>query len=59
VQGRYEEAVEQALEVVKLGGGSWREGAGVALCRKILDGLGPDHPLTKRGRRRLSNYLFN
>jgi thioredoxin-like negative regulator of GroEL len=58
-QGNSEGAVDQALAVVRLGGSGWREGAGVQLCRQVLDALGPDSPVAKKGRRRLANYLFN
>ena len=54
---RYEEAVEQALAVVKADA-TWQEGAGKGLCVTFFEALGPDHPVAKQGRRRLTNFLF-
>lgn len=38
---------------------AWNEGAGKVLLMKIFDSLGNGHALTKRGRRKLANLLFN
>lgn len=36
----------------------WKEGAAKALLLKIFEALGPQSELTKKGRQRMTNYLF-
>ena len=53
----YEEAIDQALEIVKRDN-NWNNGAGKELLLKFFTSLGPDNDLAKSGRRRLTNLLF-
>jgi len=36
----------------------WKEGAAKALLLKIFEALGPQNEVTKKGRQRMTNYLF-
>ena len=56
-QARFEEAVNHGLHIIKRDSG-WNEGAAKDLLLKFFESLGPDHELTKQGRRRLTNLLF-
>ncbi|HLI10244.1 MAG TPA: co-chaperone YbbN [Alphaproteobacteria bacterium] len=55
--GQQEEAVEQLLEIVKRNR-AWNEEAARKQLVKLFEALGPTHPLTATGRRRLSSLLF-
>lgn len=37
---------------------AWKEGAAQALLLKTFEALGPESDLTRRGRQRMTNYLF-
>ncbi|KAG8462751.1 hypothetical protein KFE25_004727 [Diacronema lutheri] len=56
--GEQAEAIELCIEIIKQDK-AWNEGAGKVLLMKIFDSLGNGHALTKRGRRKLANLLFN
>jgi putative thioredoxin len=55
---RFEDAVDQALGVLKAGGVAWRGGASRDLCVQFFDALGPGSALAQKGRRRMANLLF-
>lgn len=52
-----ERAMDEALQIVRLDR-SWQEGKAQKLLLNVFALLGSDHPDTKEGRKRLSNYLF-
>ncbi|GIX13375.1 MAG: co-chaperone YbbN [Paracoccaceae bacterium] len=54
---RAEEAIELLLEIIRRDR-DWNEGAAKTQLFKLFDMLGPSHPLTLKGRRRLSSVLF-
>ena len=57
-QNHVEEAIDVALQLVRQDK-DWEDRAGVKLVNHMLDSLGSsDHPLVKKTRARLSNYLF-
>lgn len=56
--GRAEAAVEELLELIRRDR-AWNEEAGRKQLVKLFDALGPTHPLTSAGRRRLSSILFS
>ena len=56
--GREEEAVDELLEIVRLGG-AWNEEAARKQLVKFFEAWGPTHPLTATARRRLSSLLFS
>ena len=56
--GRAEAAIEELLELVRRDR-AWSEEAARKQLVKIFDALGPTHPLTAAGRRRLSSILFS
>jgi len=56
--GRSEAAIEELLELVRRDR-AWNDDAGRRQLVKIFDALGPTHPLTAAGRRRLSSVLFS
>ena len=55
--GDQEEAIEQLLLIVRRDK-NWEEGKSRELLLKLFDALGNDSEITKRGRRKLSNYLL-
>lgn len=56
--GRAEAAIEELLELIRRDR-AWNEDAGRKQLVKLFDALGPTHPLTAAGRRRLSSILFS
>lgn len=56
--GHAEAAIEELLELVRRDR-AWNEDAARKQLVKIFDALGPAHPLTAAGRRRLSSILFS
>ena len=56
--GREEEAVDELLEIVRLGG-AWNDAAARKQLVKFFEAWGPTHPLTATARRRLSSLLFS
>ncbi len=56
--GQAEEALDHLLEIVRRDR-EWNEEAARKQIVKIFDALGPTHPLTLSGRRRLSSVLFS
>ena len=50
-------AVDQALEIMKRDR-NWNEGEAKAFLLQVFNILGPQHEVSKDGRRRLSNYIF-
>jgi putative thioredoxin len=50
-------AVDHLLHIVKAAP-AWREGAGRATLLKVLDALGPSHPIAISGRKALAKALF-
>lgn len=56
--GRAEAAIEELLELIRRDR-AWNEEAGRKQLVKLFDALGPTHPLTAAGRRRLSSILFS
>ncbi|MGB8275693.1 MAG: co-chaperone YbbN [Alphaproteobacteria bacterium] len=56
-RGNAEEAITQLLEIVKRNR-EWNEQAARKQLLKVFEALGPTHPLTVAGRRRLSSLLF-
>ncbi len=56
--GREEEAVDELLEIVRLGG-AWNDEAARKQLVKFFEAWGPTHPLTATARRRLSALLFS
>ncbi|MBE0532683.1 MAG: co-chaperone YbbN [Rhodospirillales bacterium] len=57
-EGRAEAAIEELLELIRRDR-AWNEEAGRKQLVKLFDALGPAHPLTAAGRRRLSSILFS
>lgn len=57
-RGEAAEAIELLLAILRDDHG-WAEGKAKELLFKTFDSLGAGHELTKRGRRRLANLLFN
>jgi putative thioredoxin len=53
-----EAAIEELLELIRRDR-AWNEEAGRKQLVKLFDALGPAHPLTAAGRRRLSSILFS
>ncbi|MBX6323333.1 MAG: thioredoxin [Rhodospirillaceae bacterium] len=56
-RGKQAEAMEELLTLVKRGR-QWNEEAGRKQLLKLFEALGPTHPLTVAGRRKLSSILF-
>ncbi len=56
--GQAEAAIEELLELIRRDR-TWNEDAGRKQLVKLFDALGPVHPLTVAGRRRLSSILFS
>jgi putative thioredoxin len=56
--GQAEAALDHLLEIVRRDK-EWNEEAGRKQIVKIFEALGPSHPLTLAGRRRLSSLLFS
>lgn len=54
---KFEAAMDQALEVLKRDKG-WNDGAARTLLIQIFEALGPGSELAKKGRARMTNYLF-
>lgn len=54
---KFERATDEALELLKLDK-MWKDGAAKALLLKIFEALGPGSELAKKGRARMTNYLF-
>jgi putative thioredoxin len=57
VANKPEEAVEQLLEIVRRDK-DWNDDAARQQLFKLFDALGPGHPVTAKGRRRLGSILF-
>ncbi len=55
---RNEEAIAQLLELIRLNK-AWNDEAGRIQLLKVFEALGPTHPLTIDGRKRLSSVLFS
>jgi putative thioredoxin len=53
----YEKSLDQCFEIIKQDK-SWQDQAARKLAIKIFDALGQKNPITKQGRKRLSNLLF-
>ncbi|MEZ5931545.1 MAG: thioredoxin [Alphaproteobacteria bacterium] len=58
LRGRTEEAMERLLQVVKADR-EWQDQAARKQLLKFFDALGPTHPATIQGRKRLSAVLFS
>ncbi len=56
--GRQETALDELLDIVRRNRG-WNEEAARKQLVKFFEALGPTHPLTLSGRRRLSSLLFS
>jgi len=56
-QGNHEEAINYALKLMRVNK-SYGDGAAKQLLLDVFDVLGPDHELTKNGRRRMSSLLL-
>ncbi|TVR96376.1 MAG: thioredoxin [Rhodospirillales bacterium] len=56
--GQPQDAVDQLLELVRRDR-AWNDGAARQQLIKVFDALGPTHPVTLNGRRRLSSLLFS
>jgi putative thioredoxin len=56
-KGKNEEAMEELLELFRRDR-EWNEGAAKEQLMKLFDTLGPQDPLARRGRRRLSSMIF-
>ena len=56
--GQAEAAIDELLELIRRDR-AWNEDAGRKQLVKLFDALGPAHPLTVSGRRRLSSILFS
>ena len=56
--GEQEEAIDELLLIVRRAGKNWEEGKHRELLLKLFDALGNDSEITKKGRRKLSNYLL-
>lgn len=57
LRGRYEAAMDHLLHIVKRDRG-WKDEAARRQLLKFFDALGPSHPETVKGRRKLSTVLF-
>lgn len=57
LRGQYEAAMDQLLHIVKRDR-SWKDEAARKQLLKFFDALGPSHPETVKGRRKLSAVLF-
>ena len=57
-RGRTEEAIQALIESIGRDR-EWQDAKARKLLLKILDALGPGHPLTQKGRRGLSSVLFS
>jgi putative thioredoxin len=57
-RGKQEEAIEELLALVKRAR-QWNEEAARKQLLKFFEALGPTHPLTVAGRRKLSSILFS
>ncbi len=55
---RNEEAIEHLLDLIRLNK-AWNDEAGRMQLLKVFEALGPTHPLTVDGRKRLSSVLFS
>lgn len=55
--GAMEEAIEELLAIIERDR-EWNEGAARKKLLTVFEALGPAHPATARGRRRLSSILF-
>ena len=56
VSGEQADAIDELLLIVRRDK-AWSDGAARLLLLKVFDALGSGHELTKKGRRRLSNFL--
>jgi len=54
---QFEAAMDACLEIVKRDK-AWNDGAARALLLKIFEALGPGSEAAKRGRARMTNYIF-
>lgn len=57
LKGRFDQAIEMILGILKKDK-NWNEGAAKNLLLNTFNALGPDSPVSKKGRRRLANILF-
>jgi len=61
--GGFDPAVRDDANIERTGDDSFRINDGLRIARKLLlelfEGMGPAHPLTAAGRRRLSSVLFS
>lgn len=57
-QGEHKSAIDEALHVVRVDK-EWDEAAGRHLLLSYFDVLGEESPLTRSGKRRMANYVFN
>ncbi|MBN8531204.1 MAG: tetratricopeptide repeat protein [Alphaproteobacteria bacterium] len=57
-EGKAEAAIEELIELLKRDR-EWNEQAARAQLVKIFDALGADHPLTLKGRRKMSSVYFS
>jgi thioredoxin-like negative regulator of GroEL len=55
--GQHAAAVDNCLLIVRAEPG-WRDGAAKSLLLKVFETLGPSHPVSVDGRKRLSKLLF-
>ena len=55
--GEFPSAVDHALEIMKRDR-SWNDGEAKTFLLRIFNVLGPQHEVSKDGRRKLSNYIF-
>jgi putative thioredoxin len=56
-RGQYQNAIDENLNIIKIDK-EWNDRAAKAMLIKIFDSLGPEHPTTLAGRRRLNNIWF-
>mmetsp|Transcript_13705 Transcript_13705/g.15607 ORF Transcript_13705/g.15607 Transcript_13705/m.15607 type:complete len:402 (-) Transcript_13705:3069-4274(-) len=56
-QGNHEEAIDYALKLMRVNK-AYEDNAAKTLLLDVFDALGPDHELTKAGRRRMSSLLL-
>lgn len=55
--GNHEASLQHLLHLMKAAP-AWNEGAAKKTLLRLLDSLGPAHPLAVRGRKELSKLLF-
>ena len=56
--GDQEKSIDELLLILRRGGKVWNESAAKVQLLKLFDALGNDHPLVKKGRRRMNSYIL-